>query len=53
MHAILMRLEIVGKDEDGDGDGDVTTSQVGCTLRDETVMGSGGLVGKKGKKTNG
>ena len=31
----------------------MTTSQVGCTLKDETVMGSGGLVGKKRKKTNG
>ena len=31
----------------------MTTSQVGCTLKDETVMGGGGLVGKKRKKTNG
>ena len=37
MHAILMRLEIGRKD--GDGDEDVTTSQVGCTFKDDTVMG--------------
>ena len=42
MHAILMRLEIGCKDEDGDED--VTTSQVGCTFQDETVMGREGLV---------